>query len=140
MEWLEGSFTLHTVSKGMYEITDEISRRIEEWKIEKGMCFLFNPHVSASFIISEGFAGAAQKDIEEFYERIVPDGSDWFRHTAEGPDDMPSHIRMTLTHQSLSIPIDNGKLNLGMWQEVFFFEHRIGKGVRDVLIRCLKVA
>ena len=67
MEFLEDSLTLHTVSKGMYEITDEIAKRIEGWKIEKGMCFLFNPHVSASFVISEGFAGAAQKDIEEFF-------------------------------------------------------------------------
>ena len=140
MEFLEDSLTLHTVSKGMYEITDEITKRIDGWNIEKGMCFLFNPHVSASFVISEGFAGAAQKDIEEFYERLVPDSTDWFRHTAEGADDMPSHIRMTLTQQSLSIPINDGKLNLGMWQEVFFFEHRKGKGVREVLIRCLKVS
>jgi secondary thiamine-phosphate synthase enzyme len=140
MEWLKDAFTIRTVGKGMYEITEDVDKFIQGCEIEEGMCFLYNPHASASFIISEGYAGAAQKDVEEFYERIAPDGADWYRHTAEGPDDSPSHIRTTLTHQSLSIPIDDGKLSLGMWQEIFLFEHRTGRHTRRVQIRCLKVS
>ena len=140
MDWFKDTLTMQTVGKGMYEITDEVSNRLHRWEVEEGMCFLYNPHASASFIISEGYAGAAQKDVEEFYERIAPDGANWYRHTAEGPDDSPSHIRTTLTHQSLSIPVDSGKLSLGTWQEIFLFEHRKGKHTRRILIRCLKVA
>lgn len=140
MEWLKDSLTLRTVGKGMYEITTDVEKRVRAWGINEGICFLYNPHASASFVISEGYAGAAQKDVEEFYERIAPDGAAWYRHTAEGPDDSPSHIRTTLTHQSLSIPIDDGKLNLGTWQEIFFFEHRSAKHNRRVLIRCLKAS
>jgi secondary thiamine-phosphate synthase enzyme len=140
MEWLKDTLTLHSVNKGMYEITDDVDKSIQKWQIKEGMCYLYNPHASASFIISEGFAGASQKDVEEFYERIAPDGAEWYQHTAEGPDDSPSHIRTTLTHQSLSIPIDDGKLSLGPWQEIFLFEHRLGDHTRKVLIRCLKVS
>jgi len=140
MDWYKDTLTITTVGKGMYEITDEVARRLRGWQVKEGMCFLYNPHASASFVISEGFAGAAQKDVEEFYQRIAPDGANWYRHTAEGPDDSPSHIRTTLTHQSLSIPVDDGKLSLGTWQEIFFFEHRAGKHMRKTYIRCLKVA
>ena len=140
MEWFKDTLTFQTSGKGMYEITEDVDKRIRSWQVKEGMCFLYNPHASASFIISEGFAGASQKDVEEFYDRLVPDGADWYRHTAEGPDDSPSHIRNTLTLLSLSIPIDDGKLSLGTWQEIFLFEHRSGRRSRRVLIRCLKVS
>ena len=140
MEWLKGEIGIQTAGKGMYEITQFVEKQIRKWAIVEGMCFLYNPHASASFIVSEGFAGASQKDVEEFYERLVPDSADWYRHTAEGPDDSPSHIRTTLTLPSLTIPIDSGKLSLGTWQEVFFFEHRFGTHSRHVDLRCLKVS
>ena len=140
MEWFKDTLTFQTSGKGMYEITEDVDKRIRSWQVKEGMCFLYNPHASASFIISEGFAGASQKDVEEFYDRLVPDGAVWYRHTAEGPDDSPSHIRNTLTLLSLSIPIDDGKLSLGTWQEIFLFEHRSGRHSRRVLIRCLKVS
>ena len=140
MEWLKDALTIPTVGKGMYEITDDVNQCIRANQVKEGMCLLYNLHASASFIISEGFAGASQKDVEEFYQRLVPDGADWYRHTAEGKDDSPSHIRTTLTHQSLSIPVDAGKLTLGTWQEVFFFEHRAGNHTRQILIRLLKVS
>jgi secondary thiamine-phosphate synthase enzyme len=140
MEWFKDEIGIRTTGKGMYEITQNVEKHIREWKIEEGICFLYNPHASASFIVSEGFAGASQKDVEEFYERLVPDGADWYRHTAEGSDDSPSHIRTTLTLPSLTIPIDSGQLSLGTWQEIFFFEHRSGTRSRHVLLRCLKVS
>lgn len=140
MEWLKDTLTIQSNGKGMYEITDRINKRIREWKVQEGMCFLHIPHVSASLTISEGYAGAAQIDVEEFYERLVPDGEKWYRHTSEGPDDSPSHIRFTLTQPGLSIPIDNGKLTLGTWQAIFIFEHRSSSRSRHVYIRCLKIA
>jgi len=103
------------------------------------MCFLFLPHVSASLVISEGFDPSARSDVEDFYERLVPEGKLGYKHTLEGTDDSPAHIKATLTQPALTIPIDNGQLNLGIWQGVYLFEHRSHPQNRTIIVRCLKV-
>ena len=139
MEWHKDTLEFRTNGKNMYPITDVIARAIREWKIQEGMCFLYIPHASASLTISESYDPSAKCDVEQFYERAVPENQPWFQHTLEGPDDSPSHIRATLTQTSLSVPIDNGKLSLGTWQGIFLFEHRTRSQRRQVYIRCLKI-
>ena len=140
MDWLKTSLQIETHGKGMYEITDSIQSVIREWSIQEGVCFLFLQHTSASLITCEAYDPSARRDVEEFYERLAPERQSWYRHTPEGPDDSPSHIRTTLTQSSLTIPIDDGCLNLGTWQGIFLFEHRSTPRQRELLIRCLKAS
>ena len=139
MDWLKETLSFRTEGKGMYPVTDSIEAVIRQLGIQEGMCFLFLPHASASLVISESYDSSARMDVEEFYERLVPEKQNWYQHTLEGPDDSPSHIRSTLTQNSLSIPIDNGSLSLGTWQGVFLFEHRTRPHQRRLLVRCLKI-
>lgn len=108
--------------------------------MKEGLCHLFIQHTSASMIISESYDPSARKDMEAYMERLAPEGADWHRHTMEGPDDSPSHLRAMLTQTSLSIPVDNGRLSLGSWQGVYLFEHRRSAQQRRVLLRCLQAA
>lgn len=139
MEWYKDTLEFRTNGKNMYPITDHVEQIIREWKIQEGMCFLYIPHASASLTISESYDPSSKQDVVEFYEREVPENQSWFKHTLEGPDDSPSHIRSTLTQTSLSIPIDNGRLSLGTWQGIFLFEHRSRSQRRQICLRCLKV-
>ncbi|HAF60892.1 MAG TPA: hypothetical protein DCK95_01030 [Anaerolineaceae bacterium] len=139
MNWLKTTLQIDTHGKGMIEITSHIQTALREWNVQEGMCYLFLPHTSASLVTSEAFDPSARHDIEEFYERLAPERQDWYRHTIEGADDSPSHLRTTLTQSSLTIPIDNGLLALGTWQGIFLFEHRTRPHRRQVLLRCLKV-
>ncbi|MGV8026088.1 MAG: secondary thiamine-phosphate synthase enzyme YjbQ [Anaerolineaceae bacterium] len=140
MDWLKTSLQIETHGKGMYEITDPIQSVVREWSIQEGICFLFLQHTSASLITCEAYDPSARRDVEEFYERLAPERQSWYRHTLEGPDDSPSHIRTTLTQNSLTIPIDDGRLSLGTWQGIFLFEHRSTPHQRELLIRCLKAS
>ena len=139
MQWHTATLTFRTNGKGMLDISDAIEAQLHEWKVEQGMCFLFLPHASASLTISECYDPSARKDVEGFYDRIVPEGQAWYQHTLEGSDDSPSHIRSTLTQVSLSIPIDEGRLSLGTWQGVFLFEHRARPQQRKLHLRVLQV-
>lgn len=96
-------------------------------------------HTSASLVISENYDPTAKMDLETFMERLVPENQTWFRHTLEGADDSPSHIRAMLTQPSLTIPIDDGALSLGTWQGIYLFEHRNHPQARSVLLRVLDV-
>jgi secondary thiamine-phosphate synthase enzyme len=140
MEWLKDILEYHTTGKGMIKINAGIEALVRKWNVTEGICFLYIPHVSASLTISEGFDPPARADVENFYERLVPESQPWFEHTIEGDDDSPSHIRSTLTQQSLSIPIDNGSLTLGIWQGIYLFEHRSHSLLRQVYVRFLKVS
>ncbi len=140
MEWLKDTFEIKTHGKGMLPITEPVESYIRDWEVREGMCFLYIPHASASLTISESYDPSSKQDVEAFYEREVPENQPWYRHTLEGPDDSPSHIRATLTQPSLSIPVDNGRLGLGIWQGIFLFEHRSRSQIRRVEIRCLKIA
>jgi len=124
----------------MYPVNDSVETVIRQWGIQEGVCFLFLPHASASLVISESYDPSARMDVEEFYERLVPEKQNWYQHTLEGPDDSPSHIRSTLTQNSISIPIGNERLSLGTWQGVFLFEHRMRPHQRRLLVRCLKIS
>jgi len=138
MDWLKTTLHIETHGKGMLEITDRVQTLVCEWKVQEGVCFLFLPHTSASLSTCEACDPSARSDVEEFYERIAPEGQPWYRHIFEGPDDSPSHIRSTLMQSSLTVPIDDGRLSLGTWQGIFLFEHRSRPHRRELLIRCLK--
>ena len=139
MHWHKDSIHVKTSGKGLYPFTDKIRERIRTWDVQEGMCFLFLQHTSASLVISESYDPTARLDLEAFMERLAPEGQSWHKHTLEGSDDSPSHMRAMLTATSLSIPIDSGDLNLGTWQGVYLFEHRQRGHRRNVLIRCLDV-
>ncbi len=139
MEWLRDEIVIHTNGKGFYPLTGEIQKTMGHWEVREGMMHLFIPHTSASLVINESYDPSARQDLECFLDRLAPEGEGWYRHTMEGRDDSPSHMRSILTLTSLSIPIDGGKLSLGTWQGVYLAEHRIHSHQRRILIRCLKV-
>ncbi len=138
MEWLKQTVTVETRGKGLYPITDQITHWIRGWEIEQGICHLYIQHTSASLVINENYDPTARQDMETFLEQLVPEGEAWHRHTLEGRDDSPSHMRSIITATSLSIPIDDFKLSLGTWQGIYLFEHRVRSHQRQVLVRCLK--
>jgi secondary thiamine-phosphate synthase enzyme len=113
---------------------------LRRWNIQEGMCFLFIPHTSASLVVSENYDPTAKADLEAFMDRLAPPDQSWQVHTLEGRDDSPSHMRAMLTHSSLSIPIDQGRLSLGTWQGIYLFEHRRSGHTRQVFLRCLRAA
>ena len=118
------NFTVATTGKGTYEITDKIEALLRESKIENGIVTIFAQHTSCSLIVMENADPTARRDLEEFFDRLVPENADYFEHDSEGSDDMPSHIRMVLTHVSETIPVVDGRMQLGTWQGIFLFEHR----------------
>jgi secondary thiamine-phosphate synthase enzyme len=140
MIWRKDTIDVATYGKGLYPFTDTVEGKMRAWGIREGMCFLYIQHTSASLLISESYDPSAKADMEVFMEKVVPEDQTWYRHTIEGTDDSPSHIRAMLTDVSLSIPIDNGSLSLGSWQGVYLFEHRSGRHRRSVLIRCLDMS
>jgi secondary thiamine-phosphate synthase enzyme len=129
-----GSFSLRTRGKGTYEITSRVEAIVRESGIRAGQVTVFIQHTSASLIIYENADRSARVDLESYFNRLVPEDADYFVHTAEGPDDMPSHIRMVLTRSSETIPIDRGQMQLGTWQGIFVFEHRHAPHTRSLAV------
>jgi secondary thiamine-phosphate synthase enzyme len=115
---------LRTKGKGLYEITDDVQAKIDRCGVRNGTVTVFVQHTSCSVVVMENADPTARRDLEAFFERLVPEDADYFTHGSEGSDDMPSHIRMVLTRTSETIPIVDGKMQLGTWQGVFLFEHR----------------
>ena len=134
MRVLNKSFAVSTTGKGTYEITDKIEAMVRESKIENGTVTIFTQHTSCSLIVMENADPTARRDLEEFFDRLVPENADYFEHDAEGADDMPSHIRMVLTRTSETIPIVDGRMQLGTWQGIFLFEHRRASHRRKVVV------
>jgi len=130
----QGELRVTTRAKGLYEITREIRKWVGSQQIQSGLCTIFIRHTSASLIIQENADPDVRRDLSEFFERLVPENTPWFRHTTEGSDDMPSHIRAALTSAQLSIPVRDGQLALGTWQGIYVFEHRSEPQVRHVLM------
>ena len=120
--------------KGLYEITDDVQSKIDKSRVRNGTVTVFVQHTSCSIVIMENADPTARRDLEEFFDRLVPEDTDYFTHDAEGSDDMPSHIRMVLTRTSEAIPIVDGRMQLGTWQGIFLFEHRRSPHRRKVLI------
>ena len=115
---------IRTNGKGLYEITDEVQSKIDRCGVRNVTATVFVQHTSCSMIIMENADPTARRDLEEFFDRLVPEDVDYFTHRSEGNDDMPSHIRMVLTRTSETMPIVDGEMQLGTWQGIFLFEHR----------------
>ena len=128
------SFTVPTKGKGTYEITDQVHAALVKSGIKTGMLTVFIQHTSASLVIYENADPSARVDLHAFFERLVPENTPYFVHTDEGPDDMPSHLRMGLTRTSEVIPIAGGRMALGTWQGIFLFEHRRAPHSRSVVV------
>lgn len=128
------AFEIRTRGKGTYQITSEVAGIVQRSGIETGTVTVFVRHTSASLVIMENADPSARRDLEEFFERLVPENTPWFVHTDEGPDDMPSHIRMALTRTSEVIPIVGGRMVLGTWQGIFLFEHRRAPHRREIVV------
>jgi secondary thiamine-phosphate synthase enzyme len=125
---------VRTHGKGLYEVTDQIESKINKCGIQNGTVTVFVQHTSCSIVIMENADPTARRDLEEFFDRLVPEEADYFTHDAEGSDDMPSHIRMVLTRTSETVPIADGKMQLGTWQGIFLFEHRRTPHRRKVFV------
>jgi len=128
------SIELQTKGKGTYEITDDVAGIVRSSGVSTGTATVFIQHTSASLVIFENADHSARTDLEAFFERLVPEESDYFRHTSEGPDDSTSHIRMVLTRTSEVIPIAEARLQLGTWQGIFVFEHRRAPHRRSLVV------
>jgi secondary thiamine-phosphate synthase enzyme len=126
--------TIAVPGKGLHEITRDIEALVRTAALDEGLCTLFLRHTSASLVIQENADPSARADLERWLDRLVPDGDALFTHTAEGPDDMPGHVKAALTATSLSIPIAGGALVLGTWQGIYLWEHRRERGRREVVV------
>jgi secondary thiamine-phosphate synthase enzyme len=128
------NIVVRTSGQGLYEFTHEVDAAVQEADVREGLCTVFVQHTSASLVIQENADPSARRDLEAWLNRLVKEGDSLFTHTAEGPDDMPSHIKSALTSTSLGIPIANGRLALGTWQGIYLWEHRRKGGARRVLV------
>jgi secondary thiamine-phosphate synthase enzyme len=133
------SFQVPTRGKGTYEITGEVASLLKRSGITTGLATVFLQHTSASLVIYENADPTARADLHRFFEDLVPEDNPDLIHTAEGPDDSTSHLRMVLTRTSESIPVANGRLQLGTWQGVYLFEHRNSPHRRTVSVSLLGV-
>ncbi len=129
-----GTFSIKTHGKGTTEITREVAGIVLHSGIANGTVTVFVKHTSASLVIMENADPSARRDLEVFFDKLVPENTPWFIHTQEGPDDMPSHIRMALTRTSEVIPIIDGRMTLGTWQGIFLFEHRRDPHRREIAV------
>ncbi|MGL4812133.1 MAG: secondary thiamine-phosphate synthase enzyme YjbQ [Beijerinckiaceae bacterium] len=127
-----------TTGPGLYEITDKAAAFVRESKITEGLLTVFVRHTSCSLLIQENADPDVQRDLQEFFRRLVPPADDpasrWMIHTAEGPDDMPAHIKAALLQTSLGIPVAQGKMLLGTWQGLYLFEHRHRPHRREIVL------
>lgn len=128
------NFTVSTEGKGTYEITGQVAAEVAKSRIATGSVALFVRHTSCSLIVMENADPTARRDLEKFFERLVPEDTPYFEHTAEGGDDSTSHIRSVLTRSSEVIPIAEGRMQLGTWQGLFLFEHRRAPHQRQVVL------
>ncbi len=125
---------IQTRGQGLQEITAEVQALVAEAGVAEGICTIFIQHTSASLTIQENADPSARHDLEQWLNRLVKEGDPLFTHTAEGPDDMPSHIKAALTATTLSIPVLDGRLSLGIWQGIYLWEHRRRGATRNVLV------
>lgn len=134
MRQLTHHFSIQAKGRRIYDITPQVLDWANKSGLQTGMLTLYIQHTSASLMINENYDPEVLVDMERFFARLVPDGDPLFIHTAEGPDDMPAHVRTALTQTSLSIPLLDGKVALGTWQGIFLYEHRLASHTRKVLL------
>jgi secondary thiamine-phosphate synthase enzyme len=125
---------VETGGQGLHEITAAVQDAVRVAKVAEGLCTVFVQHTSASLVIQENADPTAKRDLERWLARLVPEGDAFYTHDAEGPDDMPSHVKAALTATSLAIPVVDGKLALGTWQGVYLWEHRRRGSRRSVVL------
>jgi secondary thiamine-phosphate synthase enzyme len=128
---------VRTRGRGFYEITQDVTSHVHDSAIRTGLATLQLLHTSASLLIQENADPEVRRDFERFFARLVPDGDALFRHTVEGDDDMPAHIRTALTTVNVSIPIVSGQLSLGTWQGIYVWEHRAAAHTRHLVLHLL---
>ncbi|NPA82425.1 MAG: YjbQ family protein [Epsilonproteobacteria bacterium] len=135
MKIFQKTVTISAKKRGFHLITKEIERELPEIReIKKGLANLFLQHTSASLTINENYDPSVRFDMENYFNHIVPENTPYFTHTLEGSDDMPAHIKSSMIGVSLTIPISNGKFNLGTWQGIYLNEHRDWAGDRKIVV------
>lgn len=132
-----GELSVRTHGAGLYEVTAELADWLARQQAGDGLLTVFIRHTSASLTIQENADPDVIRDLDDFFRRLVPEDSSLYRHTAEGPDDMPAHIRSALTATHLTIPVAAGRMTLGTWQGVYVFEHRSGRFGRRLALHLL---
>jgi secondary thiamine-phosphate synthase enzyme len=137
MRQLTHQITLRAHGRNIYDITPQVLEWANNSGLSTGLLTLYIQHTSASLMINENYDPEVLVDMERFFARLVPDGDPLFIHTAEGPDDMPAHVRTALTQTSLSIPFLDGRVALGQWQGIFLYEHRLASHTRKVLLHLI---
>ena len=134
MRQLQQSILVETAGPGLVEVTSEVAKIVAASGIETGLAHVFCRHTSASLLIQENADPDVQRDLVAFFKRLVPDGDPLFIHRAEGPDDMPAHVKTALTQTTLTIPITDGAMLLGTWQGIYLFEHRHRPDRRSIVV------
>jgi secondary thiamine-phosphate synthase enzyme len=129
-----GTIEVSTRGRSLYDVTEQVQRVVRESQVAAGLCTVFVHHTSASLLITENADADVHRDLEAFMARLVPDGDSLFRHVAEGPDDMPSHVRSVLTQTSLGMPVARGRCDLGTWQGIYLWEHRRAAHTRRLTV------
>ena len=134
MQYFQHTLDVSMAARGTRNITEQIAKIVADSGIKHGLCHVFIHHTSASLIICENADPDVMRDMETFMSRTVPDGDPMFTHTAEGPDDMPAHVRSVLTQSDLNLPVADGRCALGTWQGVYLWEHRHAPHSRRVIV------
>ena len=137
MRQAKGRLTVETGGGDLVEVTDQAARWLSQQGLSDGLLTIFCRHTSASLIIQENADPDVQRDLIAYFRRLVPEGDPLYRHTDEGPDDMPAHVRAALTQTQLSIPFEQGRLVLGTWQGIYVFEHRRRPHRRELVLHAL---
>ncbi len=137
MRQAQTRLSVATRGRGLVEITHRVSGWVGETGLRSGLLTVFIRHTSASLLIQENADPEVQRDLERFFARLVPDGDRLFEHCAEGPDDMPAHVRSALTQTQLSVPLTDGRLALGTWQGIYVYEQRTHAHRREVVLHLI---
>ena len=130
----QAEIRVDTTGRGTYDISRDVQAAVRRSGVGIGICHVFVRHTSASLMLCENADPSVRRDLETFMRRVVPDGDPMFTHTAEGPDDMPAHVRSVLTQSDLNIPVRDGHCALGTWQGIYLWEHRTAPHARRVLV------
>ena len=131
------TLAVQTGGRGLYEVSREIAQCVEESGIETGLCVIYCTHTSASLLIQENADPSAARDLLAWLQRLAPDGDPHYTHTAEGPDDMPAHLRSAVTRSSEAIPVASNRLSLGAWQGIYLVEHRLESHHRRLIVHII---
>ncbi len=137
MKQAQGTLDFNTVGQGLTEITNHIARWVAEQGMDSGMLSVYCRHTSASLLIQENADPDVMRDLESFFKRLVAEDPKLYRHTSEGADDMPAHIRSALTQTTLTIPVARGRMALGTWQGIYLFEHRRRPHKRNLVLHLM---